>query len=600
MDVIHLLPDSVANQIAAGEVIQRPASCLKELVENSLDAGATYIQIILRDAGSTLLHVIDDGKGMSETDARMAFERHATSKIQQAADLFNLRTMGFRGEALASIAAVAHVELTTRRAEDELGTLLEIAGAKVIRQEPTQAPIGTSMKIKDLFFNVPARRRFLKTESTELRNLINDFYRITLVYPNIHFLLVNNDEVLLDLPAQSTKQRIESIFRAKNKGIAQQLVEVQAQTELVNISGFIGKPEGAQKNAPQYFFVNGRYMKHPYFHKAVMSAYAGMLTAEQNPSYFIYFDIAPEAIDVNIHPTKTEIKFADEQYIWPIVAATVRKSLGKFHIAPSLDFDSPNTFELPSLPKDMANVHQPHVEVNTQYNPFQSQSSYKPDFQNTKGWEQLYERKVHEVHSDVQSETAPLLTFSLSEQAAYQYNSKYIMLPSETGLMMIDQHRAHVCIQYKYFCEQIAGKRGVMQQVLFPETIDLSAAETALLLAVQDDLRFAGFDISQLSKQSFSIDAVPAELNGQNAAQALMNILQGLADESVTTQQQREHTIALSLAEESAIRSGKKLTEIEIKNLVTRLFEVPEHNYTPDGRRVITILPNEEIERRFQ
>ncbi len=600
MDVIHLLPDSVANQIAAGEVIQRPASCLKELVENSLDAGATYIQIILRDAGSTLLQVIDDGKGMSETDARMAFERHATSKIQQAADLFNLRTMGFRGEALASIAAVSHVELTTRRAEDELGTFLEIAGSKVIRQEPTQAPVGTSMKIKDLFFNVPARRRFLKTESTELRNLINDFYRITLVYPNIHFLLVNNDEVLLDLPAQSTKQRIESIFKAKHKGIAQQLVEVQAQTELVNISGFIGKPEGAQKNAPQYFFVNGRYMKHPYFHKAVMSAYAGMLTAEQNPSYFIYFDIAPEAIDVNIHPTKTEIKFADEQYIWPIVAAAVRKSLGKFHIAPSLDFDSPNTFELPSLPKDVASVHQPHVAVNTQYNPFQSQSSYKPDFQSTKNWEQLYERKIHETPSAIQSETTPLLTFSLSDQAAYQYNSKYIMLPSENGLMMIDQHRAHVCIQYKYFCEQISGQRGIMQQVLFPETIDLSAAETALLLSVQDDLRFAGFDISQLSKQSFSIDAVPAELNGQNAAQALMNILLGLADEAITTQQQREHTIALSLAEESAIRSGKKLTEIEIKDLVTRLFEVPEHHYTPDGRRVITILPNEEIERRFQ
>ncbi len=600
MDVIHLLPDSVANQIAAGEVIQRPASCLKELVENSLDAGASSIQIILRDAGSTLLQVIDDGKGMSETDARMAFERHATSKIQQAADLFSLRTMGFRGEALASIAAVAHVELTTRRAEDEIGTFLEIAGSKVLRQEPTQAPVGTSMKIKDLFFNVPARRRFLKTEATELRNLINDFYRIALVYPNIHFLLVNNDEVLLDLPAQSTKQRIESIFKAKNRGIAQQLVELNAETELVNISGFIGKPEGAAKNAPQYFFVNGRYMKHPYFHKALMTAYSGMLTADHNPAYFIYFDIAPDAIDVNIHPTKTEIKFADEQAIWQILSATVRKSLGKYHIAPSLDFDSPNTFEIPSLPKDNDSIQQPHVAVNTAYNPFQSQSSYKPNFQSTKGWERLYESSTQHEECVVQKVEAPLLTFSLSEQTAYQYNSKYIMLPTENGLMMIDQHRAHVCILYQYFCEQIAGQRGVMQQVLFPETVDLSAEEATLLLAVQDDLRYAGFDISQLSKQSFSIDAVPAELNGQNAVQSLLHILQSISAESTSTQAQREHAIALSLAEDSAIRTGKQLTELEIKDILTRLFALPAYTFTPDGRRVLTILQNEEIEKRFR
>ncbi len=600
MDVIHLLPDSVANQIAAGEVIQRPASCLKELVENSLDAGARSIQIILRDAGSTLLQVIDDGKGMSETDARMAFERHATSKIQQAADLFSLRTMGFRGEALASIAAVAHVELTTRRAEDEMGTYLEIAGSKVIRQEPTQAPVGTSMKVKDLFFNVPARRRFLKTEATELRNLINDFYRIALVYPNVHFLLVNNDEVLLDLPAQSTKQRIESIFKAKNRGIVQQLVELNAETELVNISGFIGKPEGAAKNAPQYFFVNGRYMKHPYFHKALMTAYSGMLTTDHNPAYFIYFDIAPDTIDVNIHPTKTEIKFENEQYIWQILLAAVRKSLGKYHIAPSLDFDSPNTFEIPSLPKDTASVQQPHVAVNTAYNPFQSQSSYKPDFQSTKGWEKLYEGGVRNAECGMQEEEQSLLTFSLSAQTAYQYNSKYIMLPTENGLMMIDQHRAHVCILYQYFCEQIAGQRGVMQQVLFPETVDLSAEESALLLAVQDDLRYAGFDISQLSKQSFSIDAVPAELNGQNAVQSLLHILQSISTESISTQAQREHAIALSLAEDSAIRTGKQLTELEIKDILTRLFALPAYTFTPDGRRVLTILQNEEIEKRFR
>ncbi len=607
MDVIHLLPDSVANQIAAGEVIQRPASCLKELVENSLDAGAQHIQIILRDAGTTLLQVIDDGKGMSETDARMAFERHATSKIQQAADLFALRTMGFRGEALASIAAVAHVELLTRRAEDEVGTRLEIAGSRVLSQEPAPAPIGTSMKIKDLFFNVPARRRFLKTEATELRNLITDFYRIALVYPEVHFLLVNNDEILLDLPAQSTKQRIESIFKQKNKSIAQQLVELKAQTALVNISGFVGKPEGASKNAQQYFFVNGRYMKHPYFHKAVQTAYAGMLTADHNPSYFIYFDIAPDAIDVNIHPTKTEIKFADEQYIWQILAAAVRESLGKFHIAPSLDFDTQSNIDIPSIPRSIADVRAPEVKVNTAYNPFQSASTYRPDFSSPKGWEKLYEgapsaTEIQNIGTSehLNNQAASILSFSPADQPAYQYNGKYIMLPTEQGLMLIDQHRAHVCIQYKYFRDQIANQRGVMQQVLFPETVDLSAEETNLLLAITHDLRFVGFDVSQLSPNSFSIDAVPAELGTENATRALLNILYTIIEEGASTTEQRAQTIALTLAEDSAIRTGKTLTDIEITDLLNRLFALSEHTFTPDGRRVLTLLADDEIERRFR
>ncbi len=607
MDVIHLLPDSVANQIAAGEVIQRPASCLKELVENSLDAGAQHIQIILRDAGTTLLQVIDDGKGMSETDARMAFERHATSKIQQAADLFSLRTMGFRGEALASIAAVAHVELLTRRAEDEIGTRLEIAGSRVLLQEPASAPVGTSMKIKDLFFNVPARRRFLKTEATELRNLITDFYRIALVYPAVHFLLVNNDEILLDLPVQTTKQRIETIFKQKNKSIAQHLVELKAQTALVNISGFVGKPEGASKNAQQYFFVNGRYMKHPYFHKAVQTAYAGMLTADYNPSYFIYFDIAPDAIDVNIHPTKTEIKFADEQYIWQILVAAVRESLGKFHIAPSLDFNTPSDIEIPAVPRGITPVCPPEVKVNTAYNPFRSASAYRPDFSTTKGWEKLYDGTLSTAESQTvrdaeyqTSQAVDILSFSLADQPAYQYKGKYIILPSEHGLMFIDQHRAHVCVQYKYFCDQITSQRGIMQQVLFPETVDLSVEEASLLLTIIDDLRFVGFDVSQLSPNSFSIDAVPAELGTENATRALLNILHTILEEGASTAEQRVQTIALTLAEDSAIRIGKMLTDIEITDLLNRLFALPEHTFTPDGRRVFTLLADDEIERRFR
>ena len=314
-DIIHLLPDNVANQIAAGEVIQRPASCLKELVENSLDAGATHIRILVRDGGRTLLQVIDNGKGMSPTDARMAFERHATSKITQAADLFQLRTMGFRGEALASICAVAHVEVSTRRPEDEVGTHIEIAGSEVIKQEVVQCPVGTNIRVKNLFYNVPARRKFLKTDQTEMRNITTEYYRIALVNPQVQFTLVNNDEILSELPISSTKQRIEAIFGHSSKPFTSHLVDVLANTEVVNISGFVGKPEMAAKNSQQYFFVNGRYMRHPYFHKAIQTAYSGLLTADHNPSYFIYFDIQPDAIDVNIHPTKTEIKFADEQVI---------------------------------------------------------------------------------------------------------------------------------------------------------------------------------------------------------------------------------------------------------------------------------------------
>ena len=374
-DIIHLLPDNVANQIAAGEVIQRPASCLKELVENSLDAGATHIRILVRDGGRTLLQVIDDGKGMSPTDARMAFERHATSKIQQASDLFQLRTMGFRGEALASICAVAHVEVTTRRPEDEMGTRLEIAGSDVMAQELVQCPLGTNIRVKNLFYNVPARRRFLKTDQTEMRNIQTEYNRIALVYPGVQFTLVNNDEIISELPISSMKQRIENVFGHTSKPFTSQLVDVSANTELVNIYGFVGKPEMATKNSHQYFFVNGRFMRHPYFHKAILTAYSGLLAADTVPSYFIYFDIQPDAIDVNIHPTKTEIKFADEQAIFQILLAAVRESLGKFNIMPSLDFISETRIEMPQTSPKPTTIAMPRLQVDPSYNPFKTSSS---------------------------------------------------------------------------------------------------------------------------------------------------------------------------------------------------------------------------------
>ncbi len=596
MDIIHLLPDSVANQIAAGEVIQRPASCLKELVENSLDAGSSSIQIIAQDAGTTLLQVIDDGKGMSETDARMAFERHATSKIQSASDLFSLRTMGFRGEALASIAAISKVEVLTRRSEDTLGTRLEIEASHVVEQEPSAAPIGTSIKVKDLFYNVPARRRFLKSEATELRNLLTDFHRIALVYPHVHFLFAHNDEVLYDLPMQNTKQRIDSIFKHKNKNLSQQLVSVQSQTAIVNISGFIGTPESANKNAQQYLFVNGRYMKHPYFHKAIMTAYSGMLHAEQSPSYFIYFDINPEAIDVNIHPTKTEIKFADEQYIWQILLAAVREALGKFNLAPSLDFDRNGEIEIPSFDTSRSQpVDAPRISINTNYNPFKQSSSYRPTIPSPKDWEQLYNGEhITSPQLDLlESDTQRFPTRAL------QVQNKYLIGSFDEGLLFIDQHRAHICIQYQAFRKKITQQQGVKQQLLFPETLDLSTNDATLLLSVLEDLQFAGFEITQLSRLTFSIDAIPADISGQNAAQVLLNILQAIAADSISTAEQRVHNIALSLAQATAIRAGKTLSESEITSLLSDLFALAEYTYTPDGKRIVSILTYEELGKRF-
>ena len=456
MDVIHLLPDSVANQIAAGEVIQRPASCLKELVENSLDAGATRIQVIVRDAGRTLLQVIDDGCGMSEMDARLAFERHATSKIREAQDLFSLRTMGFRGEALPSICAVAQVEMMTRRAEDETGTLIEIHGSDVVRQEPCVCPVGTNIKVSNLFFNVPVRRKFLKTDQTELRNLLNEFYHIVLVYPKVSFTFVHNDEILLELPTGTEKQRIEAVFGNPKKNVyTSAFVEVKTETELVNIHGFVVKPENATRRAEQYFFVNGRYMRHPYFQKAVQTAYAGMLPNDYQPSYFIYFEISPESIDVNVHPTKTEIKFSDEQMIFQILMASVREALGKFSLAPTIDFDTAGSIDIP-MPQDRP-VSRPQVSLDPTYNPFHTRGTIYPE-RAPQGWESLYDgvqstdrfadraqAELPTIQPGIDAENGPL----------WQYGGKYILMATAGGLLLINQHRAHQAVLHAQFMDSV-------------------------------------------------------------------------------------------------------------------------------------------------
>ena len=591
-DIIHLLPDSVANQIAAGEVIQRPASCLKELVENSIDAGATHIRIIVRDAGRTLLQVVDDGKGMSPTDARLAFERHATSKIAQASDLFQLRTMGFRGEALASICAVAHVEVQTRRLEDEIGTRVEIAGSEVISQEWVQCPVGTSMRVKNLFYNVPARRKFLKTDQTELRNLITEYQRIVLVNPEIQFTFVSNDEIISELPASTCKQRIEAVFGHSSKPYTGHLVDIATETELIQISGFIGKPETATKNSQQFMFVNGRFMRHPYFHKAIMTAYSGMLMPDHSPSYFLYFNINPESIDVNIHPTKTEIKFADEQSIFQILLAAAKEALGKFNVAPSLDFTTEAPLEIPiSNPK--VSISAPRIQLDPNYNPFKP----NPSRQIPNGWEQLYEvsapQKTSSTESLFENFTTPEYT------SLFQWNGRYIVAPTPTGLMIIHQHRAHTAVLYKVLLQQLTLQQAATQPLLFPEIIELTENTLDILQRILPELQSVGFGLEQFSPMAYSIHSVPALLGQKNAVDTILQVLNQVQDNEQSAKQQWDEMIALSLADQMAIPQGKALTDFEMEDLAERLFSTYSSRHLPNGQTIVTIISHEDIQKRF-
>ena len=632
MDIIHLLPDSVANQIAAGEVIQRPASCLKELVENSLDAGATHIQVVVRDAGRTLLQVVDNGKGMSETDARMAFERHATSKIREAADLFALRTMGFRGEALASICAVAQVEVTTRREEDEMGTRLEIAGSEVLYQEPCQCPQGTNIRVKNLFYNVPVRRKFLKTDQTELRNLLTDYHRIVLVYPQVQFTFVHNDEILSELPAGTEKQRIESVFgKGTGRPYTSQLVEIHTDTDLVSIHGFVAKPESTGKNAQQYFFVNGRYMRHPYFQKAVMTAYSGMLPGDYQPSFFIYFEVNPQSIDVNIHPTKTEIKFADEQAIFQILLASVREALGKFSLAPTIDFNREGEIDMP-LPDGNRPTNAPQRIIDPNYNPFRretglrmtderrissdydrysSAGANKPYGSKTPaGWEQIYQtdkgRRIKEdglngiEYDSSETNVANLFSFVLpTSSGLWQYGGKYIFAATEQGVAIINQHRAHACVLYDLYMSQLSDAKGATQKLLFPDVLELTTEDMVLIEPMIDELQHIGFDLEQLGKTAYSIYGQPAQLGQQSGVTALRHILDAVRDTGANVQEEWRKQIAMALANDTAIPYGKTLSEEEMRDLVEKLFALGSYLYTPDGKRVMTILTDDELQKRI-
>ncbi len=626
-DIIHLLPDSVANQIAAGEVIQRPASVVKELVENAVDAGAGEVHVLVTDAGKTCIQVIDNGKGMSETDARLSFERHATSKIREASDLFALRTMGFRGEALASIAAVAEVELKTRMADEELGTRIVIAGSKLESQDVISCPQGSNFSIKNLFFNIPARRKFLKANSTELSNILAEFERIALVHPDVSFYLYSNDTELFNLPAGSLRQRILAVF---GKKMNQQLLSVDVDTTMIKISGYVSKPDTARKKgAHQYFFVNGRYMRHPYFHKAVMDAYEQLIPVGDQISYFIYLDVDPANIDVNIHPTKTEIKFENEQPIWQILSAAVKEALGKFNAVPSIDFDTEGMPDIPAFNQQRP-IEPPKVHYDTSFNPFKtSSSSYGGDSSYSRqkvDWEGLYDgleratkastplppdepsegevdfELVNEAQaSSILPSSQLYLEHGSMEKGTQhlQFKGKYILTSVKSGLMLIDQHRAHVRVLFERYMTQIHQKQGMAQGVLFPEIVQFPPSEATILEDIMDDFSAVGFELTSLGGGSYAINGIPSGIEGLNPVELVRSMVHTAIEKGSDVKEEIQTILALTLAKAAAIVYGQVLSSEEMSNLVDSLFACPTPNYTPDGKTVLATIKEEDLEKLF-
>ena len=599
MDIIHLLPDSVANQIAAGEVVQRPASVIKELMENAVDAGASTIDVLVQDAGRTSIQVIDDGKGMSETDARMAFERHATSKIAKAEDLFTLRTMGFRGEALPSIAAVAQVKLTTRTVEQDLGVKLCLEGSRIVSQEVCSCPVGANFEVCNLFFNVPARRKFLKSNQTELNNIIQDFERIALVNPSVAFTLSSNGNQLMQLPAGSSLQRIVGVF---GKKLGEQLLPIQVDTSLVKISGFVGKPESARKkNSSQFLFVNGRFMRHPRFHYAVMEAFSHLIPEGEQIPYFISFQVDPSNIDVNIHPTKTEIKFENEQEIWSIIVAAVRDALGKFNAVPTIDFDVEGRPDIPTFQiGNVASVKAPRVQVNSKFNPFNSHNeSRKPARQ----WEKLYEQAAAQNNQEAQNVSNAQSPQSLFQEEMemstqhFQYKGQYILTAVQSGLMMVDQRRAHIRILYERYMKQMQEHNAATQGLLFPELLELSPSDAALLTGILDDVRALGFDITSLGGSSFSIVGAPSEQ--ANPVAVVQEMVESVKQQDGGHADALHHQLALVLARHNAIEVGEVLSSVQMETLIGDLFQCDNPNLSPNGKTILTILQQETIDKMF-
>lgn len=615
-DIIHLLPDSVANQIAAGEVIQRPSSVIKELVENAIDAGATHVDVLVEEAGRTSIQVIDDGKGMSETDARLAFERHATSKIQKADDLFALRTMGFRGEALPSIVAVSQVTLRTRSAEQELGTCLQIEGSKIVSQEVIGCPVGSNFLVNNLFYNVPARRKFLKSNQTELNNIVQEFERMALVNPSVSFSFSNNGTLVTSLPSGALLQRITGVF---GKKMGTLLLNVSVDTSICKITGFVGKPESSRKKgAHQFFFVNGRFMRHPYFHRAVQEAFSGLVPESEQVPYFLYFDVDPSNIDVNIHPTKTEIKFENEQAIWQIIVAGIKEALGKYNAVPVIEFDTegvPADIPVYNPSNQHVTAHSPEVRVNPNFNPFKSDSysNSTPEFLKTKDYVPSSSFKEwDEVEASFVPDESPMGDVpdnlyndrSLAEiersSSHYQLRGQYILSSVQNGLLVIDQHRAHARVLYNRYRVQLDNRVSPSQGLLFPDIIQLPASDAVILSDIIDELHSLGFDITSLGGGSFSLQGVPAGLGGLDPVSLVGEMLASVRDSGKSVKDDLHHHLALTLAKNAAIPVGQVLTETEMSGLVDDLFATDNPNYTPDGKTIVAVLPIENIEKLFK
>lgn len=634
MDIVHLLPDTVANQIAAGEVVQRPASVIKELLENSIDAHATEIQIVLREAGRELIQVIDNGTGMSPVDARMAFERHATSKISQASDLFDLRTMGFRGEALASIAAVAEVELRTRRADSETGVSISINGGKFQNQEVIACPVGSNFQVRNLFFNVPARRKFLKSNQTELSNIISEVQHVALANPQVGFTLMHNDVLQLQLTAGGRKQRISQLF---SKTIGQSLLPIGVDNELLTIEGFVCQPETARKKgALQYFFVNDRFMKHPYFHKAVMESFQDLIPEGVQPNYFIYLSVDPGTIDVNIHPTKTEIKFENEPARWHILMATIREALGKYNEIPSIDFDTTDMPDIPvatvdTMPSYLGNRKptEPKPSFDTSYNPFRAMERNRisgsdaldflrstHDFatadvaptvaEQSQEGEIIPSRMSSIIDTTPDYQTSEQLLFvadnSSNQSSAHymQVAGRYIAYSDRTGLHLIDQHRAHICILFDRYMTQLDHQQGMSQHEIFPEVIELQPADVPILESINKELTALGFELDNLGGGSFAVNGRPATLERSIDIVDLLNQMIDVARKQVhKVSDELNRQLAFKMAQAQSIGYGKTLCQEEMLQLVESLHEVKDHHQTPDGKKVIAQLSAKELEKMF-
>ncbi len=614
-DVIHLLPDHVANQIAAGEVVQRPASVIKELLENSIDAGATHIKVLVKEAGKTLIQVTDNGKGMSLTDARLCFERHATSKINSAEDLFSLKTKGFRGEALASIAAIAHVELKTMQDDDEVGTCIRIEGSEVVSQEACVTPVGTTLCVKNLFYNIPARRNFLKSDTVELRHIIDEFQRVSLAHPQIQFSLFHNGSELFQLPETNLRQRIVNIFGGKTN---EKLVPVEEDTEIVKVHGFVGKPEFAKKSrGEQFFFVNDRFIKSAYLNHAVVAAFEGLLKDKAYPSYFLYLEVDPKSIDINIHPTKTEIKFDDEHSLYTILRSAIKHSLGQFNVAPVLDFDRDSTLDTP-YEFSQKGVSPPKVEVDPNFNPFQNEKGggySSPNYRKERfsgSWESLYsgmEQKdfstpsaINQVEFESEEVTGKL--FNQSEEnntgsTTFQLNKKFIVSTLKSGILVIDQHRAHSRILYEELLKNITVTSAVSQQLLFPLMLQFSTNEMKLLKEIKESLEQTGFIFSDFNKDSVEITGIPTLISESEVAILLEQLLSDLENEVPGSSFSQIDVLAKSLAKGMAVKSGNALNSAEQQNIVNSLFACKESSLSPYNKPIFITLTVDELDKKF-